>query len=91
MDAVSFKLEPSFSKDIKKLMNEFNYSTKTEFIRDALREKVLKLKSELAWRKFEKLRGSAPQKYSEEEFWRLKEEAGEKFLKEFKEDSKKLK
>lgn len=40
MENVSIKLEKSFLDTIEKIMKNHHYSTKTEFIREALREKI---------------------------------------------------
>ena len=46
MDNISLKLEKNFSASIKRAMKRHNYSTKTEFIRDALREKLAQLEEQ---------------------------------------------
>ncbi|MFH1586243.1 MAG: ribbon-helix-helix domain-containing protein [Candidatus Diapherotrites archaeon] len=48
MEHISFKLESIIAKQIEKVMREFNYTTKTEFIRDAIRDKLRKLDEERA-------------------------------------------
>lgn len=40
MENISLKLEKNFVASIKRAMKAHNYSTKTEFIRAALREKM---------------------------------------------------
>ncbi|MFH0955058.1 MAG: ribbon-helix-helix domain-containing protein [Candidatus Micrarchaeota archaeon] len=40
MESVSLKLETGLAKQIEKDIREFHFSTKTEFIREAIREKV---------------------------------------------------
>ena len=40
MENISLKLEKNFAASIKRAMKVHNYSTKTEFIRAALREKM---------------------------------------------------
>jgi metal-responsive CopG/Arc/MetJ family transcriptional regulator len=40
MESISLKLEPAFLNAIKKIMKKHNYMTKTEFIREALRDKI---------------------------------------------------
>jgi metal-responsive CopG/Arc/MetJ family transcriptional regulator len=46
MENVSLKLETNIAKQIDKRMSEFNYSTKTEFIREAIRDKLAMLDHE---------------------------------------------
>lgn len=43
MENISLKLEKEFLKTIENVMKKHNYMTKTEFIREAIREKVKKL------------------------------------------------
>ncbi len=43
MESISLKLEREFLKAIEAVMKKHNYMTKTEFIREAIREKVKKL------------------------------------------------
>ena len=43
MENVSLKLERSFLEAIEKVMKKHNYMTKTEFIRESIRDKIRKL------------------------------------------------
>jgi len=43
MENVSLKLEQNFLLAIHKIMKKYNYMTKTEFIREALRDKIRRL------------------------------------------------
>jgi metal-responsive CopG/Arc/MetJ family transcriptional regulator len=43
MENVSLKIEENFLKAIEKVMAKHNYMTKTEFIREALRDKIRRL------------------------------------------------
>ncbi|MBU2616404.1 MAG: ribbon-helix-helix domain-containing protein [Nanoarchaeota archaeon] len=43
MKNVSLKLEPGFLSAINKIMKKYNYMTKAEFIREALRDKIRNL------------------------------------------------
>ena len=51
MENVSIKLDGAIARQIGKAMREFNYSTKTEFIRDAIRTKLMELEEERAKKK----------------------------------------
>ncbi|MDA3836132.1 MAG: ribbon-helix-helix domain-containing protein [Nanoarchaeota archaeon] len=46
MENISLKLEKNFADSIKRAMKNHNYSTKTEFIRAALREKLAQLEEQ---------------------------------------------
>ena len=43
MESVSLKMEPYFLNAIERIMKKHNYMTKTEFIREAIRDKIKKL------------------------------------------------
>ncbi len=43
MDSISLKLEKEFRKAMEEIMKKHNYMTKTEFIREAIREKMKEL------------------------------------------------
>ena len=43
MENISLKLEENFLKAIESIMKKHNYMTKTEFIREAIRDKMRRL------------------------------------------------
>ncbi|HVY01151.1 MAG TPA: ribbon-helix-helix domain-containing protein [Candidatus Nanoarchaeia archaeon] len=43
MESISLKLEENFLKAIEKVMKAHNYTTKTEFIRESIRDKISEL------------------------------------------------
>ena len=43
MESVSLKLERRFLEGIEKVMKKHNYMTKTEFIRESIRDKIKRL------------------------------------------------
>lgn len=43
MESVSLKLEENFLRAINAVMKKHNYMTKTEFIREAIRDKIRRL------------------------------------------------
>lgn len=43
MENVSLKIEENFLKSIEKIMRRHNFMTKTEFIREAIRDKMRRL------------------------------------------------
>ena len=62
MESVSLKLDSAMSKQIERDMKDFKYSTKTEFIREAIRDKLSELsekrKKDEAWEKLFAMRGA---------------------------------
>ena len=86
MENVSIKLDSRVAKEISKALKDFKYSTKTEFIRDAIRAKLKELEKERRieeqWQKLFALKGAFKGKgkfKSSEEFikWREKEGSAE--------------
>jgi Arc/MetJ-type ribon-helix-helix transcriptional regulator len=51
MEHVSLKLESTMAKKMDSLMREFHYATKTEFIREAIREKIRRVEEEQRMKK----------------------------------------
>lgn len=46
MESISLKMEEGFLKAIERAMKNNHYTTKTEFIREAIREKMRKLEEQ---------------------------------------------
>ena len=82
METVSIKLEENFAKDIEKTMKRHRYSTKTEFIREAIRDKIVDLEKEEALMRAKKFYGSSDRKTTDEERHRAGEKAFEEIAKE---------
>jgi len=88
MDVISIRLEKPLSKKIDQSMSEFDYSTKTEFIRDAIRTKLALLKEEKLkqkhWEKLLSLKGSVKPKTDDpDHFLKWREAEGDKLFKEY--------
>jgi len=74
METVSIKLEDNFAKDLDKTIKKNHYTTKTEFIREAIREKLKKLETEEALRRLKMMFGSSKHRTTDKQL----HEAGEK-------------
>ena len=59
METVSLKLDNLFLKDIQRSMKKHRYETKTEFIRQAIRDKLKALEHEETLSRLRKLYGSS--------------------------------
>jgi hypothetical protein len=57
MESITLKVEKEFSSEIKMAMSP-DYSTKTEFIREAIREKIQKIRRERALLNLVKFKGT---------------------------------
>ena len=60
-------------KDIEKIMKKNRYSTKTEFIREAIREKIDELEKKEALRNIDKLFGSSKRKTTDKQLHEARE------------------
>ncbi len=87
MEHVSIQLSSVMARQIEKDMREFNYSTKTEFIRESIRDKLKRLAEERekkkAWEALFAARGvfkGQGKAKTDEEFYKLREEAGKEFM-----------
>jgi len=82
MEAVSLKLEDSFLKDIERSMKRHRYTTKTEFIREAIRDKMRGLEKEEALLRVKGLYGASKRKTTDAQLHK----AGEKAFRELEKE-----
>jgi len=82
MEAVSLKLEDTFLQDIEKTMKKHRYTTKTEFIREAIRDKIKDLEKEEALFRLEKAYGASKRKTTDAQLKKAREEAARDIAKE---------
>lgn len=82
MEHVSIQLDSGVAKRVEKAMKEFHYSTKTEFIRESIRDKLKQLSEERekakAWQALYNARGIFKGKgkaKTDEEFREITEKA----------------
>ena len=87
MEYVSFKLEKPVLKQVELGIKEFHYSTKSDFLRDAIRTKLRLLEEERtkkkAWEALFAARGSLKGKgiaKTDEEFRKITEKAAEEYI-----------
>jgi Arc/MetJ-type ribon-helix-helix transcriptional regulator len=82
METISLKMDSEMLTSIDSTMKKHKYSTRTEFIRSAIREKLDKMSREELLRLFLSFRGKAKRHVSDEEFERNRVEAGKEILRE---------
>ncbi len=75
MEAICIKMDDELLDRMNKSMKRFGYSTKTEFIREAIRKKLEDDEKELLIKEFLKFRGKAKKKTTYEENRRTREKA----------------
>jgi len=81
-DMISLKLERNFLKDIDNIVKIQNYQNRTEFIRNALREKIEQTQKQEAIKKIAQLKGASNKKTSQKELEKLRKKAFDEFEKE---------
>ena len=84
METVSIKLEDGFAKNVEKTMKKHNYTTKTEFIREAIRDKIKELETQEALKRVDRLYGASRIKTTDRQLHAARERAFEELEKEFK-------
>ena len=83
---LSVRFERGFINDIEKVMKVNGYATKTEFIREAVRDKIKNLKKEMALIRLERLYGAGAKKgreITDEDIQKAGEEAFSELEKKF--------
>ena len=82
METISLKLDENMLKNVDKSLKKHNYSTRTEFIRDAIRDKLEGLSRDELIKEFMKLKGKAQRRISDEEWEKGRKEAFKELIKE---------
>ena len=82
METVSVKFEDNFLEDIEKTMKKHRYTTKTEFIREAVRDKIKDLEKEEALLRLKKAYGASKRKTTDEQLHKASEKAVKEIAKE---------
>jgi len=80
MEIISLKLDEAMLHNIDNTIREHNFSTRTEFIRDAVREKLEELQKEELMKQFLALKGKG-KAHTDKEFEKIKEKAFDELLK----------
>lgn len=83
-ELVTFKMKQEVLEDLDKTAKSAGFQNRTEFIRNALREKVEETKLKEAMMSIAHLKGAAKKKTSEEDYERIREKAFDEISKKFK-------
>ncbi|HLC98910.1 MAG TPA: ribbon-helix-helix domain-containing protein [Candidatus Nanoarchaeia archaeon] len=83
MEAVCVKLDKRILKTVDKSIREHNYSTRTDFIREAIRDKLRDLQKDRFMKEIERFKGSAKVKVSDERLEEIREKVGRDYAKKF--------
>ena len=83
MEPVSVKFDERSLKNLGKIMQKFGYSTKTEFIREAVRDKIKDLEKEEALKKIDKLFGASKRRTTDAQLHEAREKLEKIYDKKF--------
>lgn len=81
MESITIKVSDDMAAEIEKAMKP-HYSTKTEFIREALRDKMKQIEKDRFLQALKKFQGAAKRHLTDEEFERNREIAFKQLAKE---------
>jgi metal-responsive CopG/Arc/MetJ family transcriptional regulator len=83
MQTVSFKVQENILEKINKLLRPLHFNNRTEFIREAIREKINTIENDVFMQELVKFKGAAKTKVSDKRLHELREEIARKFAKKF--------
>jgi metal-responsive CopG/Arc/MetJ family transcriptional regulator len=81
METISLKLDETMLHNVDKTLQKHNFSTRTEFIRDAIREKLEELSREDLMATFLRLKGKAKKNVSDAQLHRIREDVFDELAK----------
>ena len=79
MEAISLKLDEALLEEMDKKLSKYRYSTRTEFIRDAIRSKLSELEKRGLLQALYKLRGISKRKTTDERLHKAREELAREY------------
>jgi len=83
MQLITFKMKESSLKRLDEICSTFDFASRTEFMRQAIRKMVEEYEYRIAIRNLKKLRGSAKTITSDEELEKIREEVARELYPEF--------
>ena len=84
MQAITIKMEDRLLEELDQKLEEYRYSTRTEFIRDAIREKLSDLEKDDILKQIAYFKGSSKRRTTDAQLHEAREKAFEIIEKKFK-------
>ena len=84
METITIKMENRLLEEIDQTLEDHRYSTRTEFIRDAIREKLSELEKQDILKNLSRLKGSSKRRTSDDDLHKAGERAFELLERKFK-------
>ena len=83
MEAISLKMDEKILGEIDRKLARYRYSTRTEFIRDAIRSKLSELEKRELLKEIDSLYGSSKRKTTDKQLHAAREKAFEEIERRF--------
>lgn len=83
METITFKLQENVLKKIDGILRPLNFNTRTEFIREAIRDKLNKVETEKFMRKLVQHKGVAKVHVSDERLHEIRDEVAKEYARKF--------
>jgi len=83
-EMITVKMDDKFLSEVDNIVKKHGYQSRTEFIRNALREKIEETKLKEAMQEIAYLKGASKKKTSEKEYEEIRRKAFEELEKKFK-------
>ncbi len=84
MEVFTIKIDEGVLQEIDSKLAKHRYSTRTEFVRDAIREKLAELEKEELLRKVAAVRGASRHRTTDEQVHQAREKLAKEWEKRFK-------
>ena len=83
MEIVSFKLQGEILKKVDTLLQPLHFNNRTEFIREAVREKLHRIETDLFMEKLSQYKGTAKIQVSDKKLNAIREDAAKNYAEKF--------
>ncbi len=83
MDTITFKLQEDILKKIDSVLKPLNFSNRTEFIRECVREKLNSIEKDIVLRQLLAFKGAAKKSVSNEQLHTIREKVASEYAKKF--------
>ena len=80
METISLKMDKALLKEIDRELPKNRYSTRTEFIRDAIRSKLSELEKRELLKEVKRLYGASKRRTTDEQLHKVRERLADKYL-----------
>jgi len=79
METVTFKLQEGIVKKIDRIIRPLNFNNRTEFIREAIREKLISIERDSVIHELRRFKGTAKLSVSDKKLHEIREEVANKY------------